>query len=365
MGAKSYAKDEVISINAKNALLYDMTYQEMLYEKNIKEKIPNASTTKILTAIVAYENSNMEDMVEISEKAPMIGGSKLGLKKGDIVKMDDLMKGLLISSGNDAAIAIAEHVGGSVENFCEMMNKKAKSLGAINTNFVTPHGLDDDNHYSTAEDLLIFSKCFMKNPYLKKIANMEKSIIKIGNYEKEIYATNEMLFIYDGVNGVKTGYTSKAGRCLITSMMSGDRNLIAVVLGCDSKNHRTEDTKRLLLYGYENFEEVDVCQNLKNKYEIRVRKSKIPQLELSIKGVKKILLKKGLKSGLNYEYQIPKVLTAPITSGELIGKINVYLKDEFLLEIPVKMPRAVELKGALEYFFDIFEEQNYYIEVKV
>ena len=161
LNSRSYSKDSQIVLNAKNALVYDWTYNKILYAKNINEKIPNASTTKILTAIVAYENSNMDALVEVSENVSKVSGSKIGLKKGNIVKMDHLMKGLLISSGNDAAIVIAEHVGGSVENFCGLMNAKAQSLGAKNTNFVTPHGLDNDNHYSTVEDLLEISKYFM------------------------------------------------------------------------------------------------------------------------------------------------------------------------------------------------------------
>ena len=363
--SNSYAKDKEIVLNAKNALVYDWTYNEILYEKNPKEKIPNASTTKILTAIVAYENADMEALVEVGENAPKVSGSKIGLKKGDIVKMDHLMKGLLISSGNDAAIAIAEYVGGNLEDFCGLMNQKAQKLGAKNTNFITPHGLDAPEHYSTIEDLLEFSKSFMKIQYLKEIANMEKTIIKINDYEKEIRATNEMLFLYDGVNGIKTGYTSKAGRCLITSMVSGDRNIITMVFGCDSKVQRTDDTQKLLVYGYENFEEIDICEKIQKNHEIRLKKAKFPRMQLVINGKKKILIKKGLKDELKYEYQIPIVITAPIPSGSLIGNIKVYIKDKVYMEIPVKISCDIEKKGVLQYFYDIFEEQNYYIEVRV
>lgn len=358
-----YASD--LKINSKNALLYDLTYEKMLYEKNIDERIPNASTTKILTAIVAYENSNMEEVVEIGEKPPAVGGSKINLRKGDKVKMDSLMKGLLISSGNDAAIAIAEHVGGSVEMFCELMNKKARELGAENTNFVTPHGLDNESHYSTARDLLVFSKYFMQIPYLSEIANTEKIAIKINDYEKELRATNEMLFMYEGVNGIKTGYTSKAGRCLITSIESGDRVLISMVFGCDSKNQRTEETQKLILYGYNNFEEVDVCERIRKKFEIRVKKAVNEKIEMSINGKRKILLKCGEKNNLRYEYQIPTVLTAPILPGSEIGKIIIYNKNEYLTELSLRAPYLIKRKEIFEFFSEIIKKQNVYVEVNV
>lgn len=359
-----YAKENELNIISPNALLYDVTYDKILYEKNINEKIPNASTTKILTAIVAYENSNMDDIVEISTKAASIGGSKINLRKGDKVKMDSLMKGLLMSSGNDAAIAIAEHVGGSVQEFCDLMNKKAVELGAQNTNFTTPHGLDNDEHYTTLNDLLIFSKYFMEIPYLREIANTEKTIIKINNYEKELRSTNEMLFLYDGVNGIKTGYTSKAGRCLITSIESGDRTLITMVLGCETKRQRTEETIKLISYGYDNFEVVDIFENMKKNFEMRIRKSEKDKYKLEINGNRKVLLAKNEKKDIRYEYEITEVLTAPIEKESCVGTIKVLIKDNIITEFQIKLPYTIERKDVFEYFLEILKKQNLYLEIK-
>lgn len=359
-----YAKENELNIISPNALLYDVTYDKILYEKNINEKIPNASTTKILTAIVAYENSNMDDIVEISTKAASIGGSKINLRKGDKVKMDSLMKGLLMSSGNDAAIAIAEHVGGSVQEFCDLMNKKAVELGAQNTNFTTPHGLDNDEHYTTLNDLLIFSKYFMEIPYLREIANTEKTIIKINNYEKELRSTNEMLFLYDGVNGIKTGYTSKAGRCLITSIESGDRTLITMVLGCETKKQRTEETIKLISYGYDNFEVVDIFENMKKNFEMRIRKSEKDKYKLEINGNRKVLLAKNEKKDIRYEYEITEVLTAPIEKESCVGTIKVLMKDNIITEFQIKLPYTIERKDVFEYFLEILKKQNLYLEIK-
>ena len=359
-----YAKENELNIISPNALLYDVTYDKILYEKNINEKIPNASTTKILTAIVAYENSNMDDIVEISTKAASIGGSKINLRKGDKVKMDSLMKGLLMSSGNDAAIAIAEHVSGSVQEFCDLMNKKAVELGAQNTNFTTPHGLDNDDHYTTLNDLLIFSKYFMEIPYLREIANTEKTMIKINNYEKELRSTNEMLFLYDGVNGVKTGYTSKAGRCLITSIESGDRTLITMVLGCETKRQRTEETIKLISYGYDNFEVVDIFENMKKNFEMRIRKSEKDKYKLEINGNRKVLLAKNEKKDIRYEYEITEVLTAPIEKESCVGTIKVLIKDNIITKFQIKLPYTIERKDVFEYFLEILKKQNLYLEIK-
>lgn len=358
------AKESEPKILSPNALVYDLTYQKILYEKNINEKIANASTTKILTAIVAYENSSMEDVVEISTKAASVGGSKINLRKGDKVKMDSLMKGLLISSGNDAAIAIAEYVSGSVEEFCILMNERAKELGAQNTNFVTPHGLDNDAHYTTLNDLLIFSKYLMQIPYLREIVNTEKTIIQINNYEKELRSTNEMLFLYDGVNGIKTGYTSKAGRCLITAVSSGDRDLITMVLGCETKKQRTEETIKLISYGYDEFEEVDIFENMKKKFDIRIRKAINEKYKMEINGTQKVLLSKNDKNKIEYQYEISEMLTAPINKDTLIGTIKIYLNNEIISEIDIKAPYIIERKDIFYYFFDIFQNQNTYLEIK-
>ena len=313
---------------------------------------------------MAYENSKMDDVVEVSVKAASIGGSKINLRKGDKLKMDSLMKGLLMSSGNDAAIAIAEHVGGSVEEFCNLMNRRAIELGAQNTNFTTPHGLDNAEHYTTLNDLLIFSKYFMQIPYLREIANTEKTMIKINNYEKELRSTNEMLFLYDGVNGVKTGYTSKAGRCLITSIESGDRTLITMVLGCESKKQRTEETIKLISYGYDNFEVIDIFEKMKKVFEIRVRKALEDKYKLEITGKKKILVAKKEKNDIRYKYEVSEILTAPIKRESLVGKIKVLLNEQIISEIQIKLPSEIKRKDIISFFLEIYQNQNSYLEVK-
>lgn len=353
------------SILSKSALVYDRKYKKILYEKNIDEKVPNASTTKILTAIVAYENADMNDEVVISERAASIGGSTINLRKGNKVILGDLMKGLLICSGNDAAIAIAEHVSGSVEDFCVEMNKKARELGANNTNFVTPHGLDNDLHYTTARDLLLFADYLLNIEYLANIVNTRNTTIKIDSYEKNLHNTNEMLSIYQEANGLKTGYTSKAGRCLVTSMTRNGRQVISIVLGCGTKKQRTSESIQLLNYAYNNFEVVDIYDNMRKRFTLNVEKSKNKTYEININGKKEMLLPIGEKENMLYEYNLKKDMSAPILKGEKIGNIVIKSPKGVIETLEIRMPKSIKRKSVIEYFSKIIGNQLEYVLINV
>ena len=360
---------EVVNVNkstiirARAALVYDTKYDKILYAKNIDDRLPNASTTKILTAIVAYENANMNDLVTVSEKAARIGGSTINLRKGNKVLLGDLMKGLLICSGNDAAIAIAEYVGGSVENFCNMMNQKALELGATNTHFVTPHGLDNDDHYTTARDLSIFASYLLKIPYLAEIVDTQYTTIKIDDNTRELRTTNEMLGIYPNAKGVKTGYTGKAGRCLVTAIESGDRELITVVLGCDTKKQRTSESIWLIHYGYTEFEKVDIYQNMKRDFIISVEKATSSNYHVNVVTEKYDVLPVGSADKIEYAYQLEKDLVAPLEKGEKIGEISVILEGKVLDTLELRLPNEVRRKSVLEYMAEIFRSQIDYITI--
>lgn len=354
-----------LQIFSKAALLYDREHDKILYEKNIDERIPNASTTKILTAIVAYENADINDVVEVSQKAATIGGSSINLKKGNKITINDLMKGLLICSGNDAAIAIAEHVGGSVENFCQMMNEKAKKIGAKNTNFVTPHGLDNDEHYTTARDLMLFSNYLLDIEYLAKIVNMREATIKIDDYTRGIHSTNEMLSIYENANGIKTGYTSKAGRCLITSIEEKGRELISIVLGCDTKKQRTRESIMLINYGYKAFEEVDIYEKMVKTHYINVSKAMASSYKITMTGEKVCILPIGEKNKIKYEFKFNKKLVAPIEKNQEIGKIVISVGENEIDTIQIRAPREIKRRGIMDYFVEILEKQSEYIKIRI
>ena len=222
-------------INAKHALVFDRNSKIPIYGKKEKEKCKMASTTKIMTAIVVIENSQLDDIVKISQKSARTGGSRLGLYKNDTISVKHLLYGLMLKSGNDAAVALAEYTGGNIENFALMMNKKAKLLKLTKTNFVTPHGLDDENHYTTALDLAILSDYALKNEIFSKIVKTKSYTITINNHPKTISNTNELLGNFEGLYGIKTGFTNGANRCLITACKRDSLDFICVVLGCDTK----------------------------------------------------------------------------------------------------------------------------------
>ncbi|MHB8063646.1 MAG: D-alanyl-D-alanine carboxypeptidase family protein, partial [Ruminiclostridium sp.] len=218
--------NKIPRISAGAAIVLDTVSGRVLYEKNAYTRRSIASTTKIMTAIVAIENGNDDEEVIVSKRAATISGSQVNIKEGKTYKLGDLMYAMMLRSGNDAAIAIAEHVGGSVEAFAEMMNRKAAEIGATNTNFVTPHGLDDPQHYSTAYDLALITQYALKIEKFCKIVGTKNSTFE-GN---GISNTNEMLSLYPGADGVKTGYTGQAGRCLVTSVTKNNWKVVSVVL---------------------------------------------------------------------------------------------------------------------------------------
>lgn len=321
-----YAMSE-LNLNSKNAILYDRKCKRILYEKDAYTKVSNASTTKILTAIVVSENTNVNEIVEIGANAVKVTGSKVKFRRGDKITVNDLMKGMLLCSGNDAAIALAEHVSGSVEEFCKLMNAKAESIGAMNTNFLSPHGLDVEGHYSTAYDLAIIADYALSNPYLANIFSKKTETIYINNSPRNISTTNEMLYVYENADGVKTGFTNNAGRCLVTSATNNEGwQLISVVLGCDTKDFRTQDSKKLLDYGFENYKMVDVGKILPQYVCFEVEKSieKIYKINFNFEFY--YPLKEKEKKQLYYSQEKLEKFVAPVPKNTEIVHYNIFVR---------------------------------------
>lgn len=199
-----------VKLSSKYGIVFDRTSKTVLFEKNAYDKTAMASTTKIMTAIIAIENANLTDIVKISKKAANTGGSTLGIYTDSQMTLESLLYGLLLRSGNDCAVAIAEYLGGDVEGFAKMMNKKAEKLNLKNTNFVTPHGLDAPNHYTTAYDLALLTDYALKNKTFTKIVSTKSTQISLRNSTKFIHNTHELLGYTEGVYGVKTGFTGNA-----------------------------------------------------------------------------------------------------------------------------------------------------------
>lgn len=265
--AEESSTNEEPEINSRIALIYDRASGRILYEKNGNKQTPMASTTKIMTAIVVIENANLDDVVEVDSKAATIGGSRLGLKKGDKVTVNDLLYGLMLRSGNDAAIALATYVGGSIEGFADMMNEKAEELGLTNTHFVVPHGLDNDGHYTTAYELAKITDYALENSTFEKIVSTSSTTISINGNSKQINNTNKLLSSVSGVYGVKTGFTNGAGRCLVAAWKDDEMDIITVIIGADTSDIRTNDTKELINYVQENYSLVNIKEIIEEEFE--------------------------------------------------------------------------------------------------
>lgn len=359
--------NQVPTLNSRRCVVYDRVSGTMLYGKNEDVKGAMASTTKIMTATVILENANLDDEVIVSSKAVGTGGSRLGLKKGDKITVRNLLYGLMLVSGNDAAVALAEHVGGSVQGFAEMMNNKAKELGLTSTSFETPHGLDSSNHYTTAYELAKLADYAMKNELFQKIVGTKSTTIYINGYPKQLNNTNELLGALNGVVGIKTGFTNGAGRCLVTETKRGDMDIIVVVLGADTKNDRTKDSIKLIEYTYKNFSMVNLENKINEKFEewkninlkrIQIIKGTTPYLEVSLGdiAIKNMAVNTSDIDKIEYEINTITSMEAPISSETKIGTIILKLNNEIIESVDILTSIEIEKKTWQDYFIELLDK---------
>ena len=280
------------SINSRSCIIYDRNSHMVLYGKNETKQVKMASTTKIMTSLIIIENCSLSETIEISQKAAGTGGSRLGLKTGDKITIKDLLYGLMLCSGNDAAVALAEYAGGDIQGFAELMNQKASELGLKNTQYESPHGLDSDGHYTTAYELAVLSNYALKNETFAKIVGTKNYTVTINGYPKNLSNTNELLGYLNGVYGIKTGFTNGANRCLVTACKRNDMDIICVVLGADTKKFRTQDSIKLIEYAFKNFTYINANDIAVNSFEnwknenlkyLDINKSSSNSFELEVK----------------------------------------------------------------------------------
>ncbi|MGB9779405.1 D-alanyl-D-alanine carboxypeptidase family protein [Caldanaerobacter sp.] len=331
---RAYA-NEVPFVSAKAAIVMDQNTGRVLYEKNVHMKLPMASTTKIMTLIIALEKGNLKDIVTVSQKAASIGGSSIWLSPGEKIDMESLLYGLMLSSGNDAATAIAEHIAGNVENFAEMMNQKAKEIGAYNTHFVTPSGLDIgiDDHYTTAYDLALITRyAFLNYPKFAEIVSTKEKTIPWEGKEWDRYLRNKnkLLWIYEGADGVKTGFTNKAGRCLVSSATREGRRLIAVVLNSPLM---WEDSMKILDYAFSKFKPFKVFEKGEIVKKVEILKGKKKEIEVVVKEGCIVPVAEEEKDRVSIELFIPDKLDAPVEKGEKVGWAVVKIGEEKICEL--------------------------------
>lgn len=353
-------KDEP-TLNSRIAVAYDRKSGEVIWGKDENKRTAMASTTKIMTAIVTLENCDLTQTVTISKKSAGTGGSRLGLKVDDKITMNDLLYGLMLKSGNDAAVAIAETVGGSVGGFAELMNEKAKELKLENTHYVTPHGLDDPEHYTTAVELAKLADYALQNETFAKIVNTKNYTVTINGYPKSISNTNELLGYLEGVNGVKTGFTNNAGRCLVTSVNRNGFEIITVILQADTKKFRTADSIKLIEYIYKNYEPVNIKEIVNEQFKrwcsintsrIQINKCKNNNLELYIDNLDNdvIPIKKTDKDKIQIEVNNLFYFEAPLQQNTIIGTIKVNLDGKTVDVIEIKNKNTIQKKDILDYF---------------
>lgn len=360
-------------IDSRYAIVLDRENKAILYGKNEKTKTKMASTTKIMTSLIVIENTNLNNIVEISSKAASTGGSRLKINKGDKITVRDLLYGLMLRSGNDAAVALAEYVGGSIESFAVLMNKKAKEIGLESTNFVTPHGLDSEEHYTTPYELALLTDYALENKTFANIVNTKTCNITINGYTRAISNTNELLGNLNGVYGVKTGFTNGAGRCLVTSIKRGDLDVICVVLGADTKKVRTIDSIKLIEYTFANFQKVDIKTKIREEFNnwknINLGRMSIQKgiknrinLDLGEYNLETYTIKNNTEYLFNIKINSNLNLIAPVEKDAEIGKLTFSYGEEVILNIPILTAEAVKKKAIADYILEMIKNYNCYLE---
>ncbi len=342
------AKAEVpmLSVQAKAALLMEAETGRILFEENIHEAFPPASVTKIMTMLLTMEaiekgQITFDTMVTASENAKRMGGSTIFLDTGEKMRVYDLLKGIAVASGNDACVAIAEHLAGSEAEFVRRMNERARELGMENTNFVNCNGLDTEGHAMSAYDIALMSRALIRHEKIFEFTTIWTDSLRDGSFD--LANTNKLIRFYDGANGLKTGSTDDALYCLSATAKRGDMQLIAVIMGAPSSTERFAGARTLLDYGFAGFEIAKGPDTGTPVYTAEVSLGAESTVPLCLATPFSALLEKGKSGEVETRFEVPEPLTAPLSAGDAAGRALFYLGDECLGEVPltvsVDMPK--------------------------
>lgn len=337
-----------MDVNAKSALLMDAATGTVLFEKNAHEALAPASVTKIMTMLLIMEaidsgSIGYDDMVTASESAAAKGGSQVYLKAGEQMAVSEMLKSIAVSSANDCACAMAEHLSGSEGAFVDRMNERARELGMEDTHFVNCTGLDDSpeaaRHRTSAYDIALMSRELLtRHPDIKKYTTIWMDTIRNGAFG--LSNTNKLIRFYPGATGLKTGFTSGAGYCLSATAQREGMELIAVTMGCESAKIRNAACKQLLDYGFANF--ALVSPDLEDVPSVPVVLGKEKDVSLELSGARQLLIPKAKKAGITQSVSLEESVNAPVEKGEVLGTLTVKSGGETLLEIPLSAAKAVE-----------------------
>lgn len=337
-----------LATNAKSAILIEANTGKVLYENNADEALAPASMTKIMTLLLTMEaidagKIKLDDMVSVSEKAASMGGSQVFLAANTQYKLEEIIKAVCIASGNDAAVVLAEAIGGSVENFVEMMNKKAKELGLTSTHFVNVYGLDADGHLSSARDMSIMARELIKHDIILKYSSIyEEYLNKPDGSSIWMVNTNKLVRFYSGVDGLKTGFTSKAGYCLTATGVWNGLRLISVVMGEESQDNRTNDTVSLLNYGKSSFKLNKIIEKGSTLAKI--------EIELGSRLEEEVVILEDAVDLININDEVPKYsyeikldkVKAPVKKGDKVGTIEIKANNNSLMNLDLTVKNTVK-----------------------
>lgn len=336
--------------SAVGACVLETSTGRVLYQKNMDKKLAMASTTKIMTAITAIENcADLDEKFEISPKAVGIEGTSLYLRKGDIYSTRELLYALMLISGNDASVAIAEHVAGSTSEFITLMNEMANKIGAPNSHFANTHGLDADGHYTTAHDLALITAYALENGTFREIVSTKNIKIVNGKNEENRYLKNKnkLLFTMEGCIGVKTGFTDDAGRCLVSAIEKDGMKLVCVVLNCGPM---FEESKALLQTCANLYHLVDVTSLYQYDSTVKVEDGRDETAKVGTKEHYFYPLSDYEKSCLKFEYNLPSSIQAPLGKDEEVGEIKVFLNNDLLFSEKVYTIENIKSKTIFQRF---------------
>jgi serine-type D-Ala-D-Ala carboxypeptidase (penicillin-binding protein 5/6) len=340
-------------LETEGAILMDAGSGKIILEKNMHQRYYPASVTKIMTMLLAMEGIkegriSLDDEVVVSDNAANMGGSQIFLSPGDVVSLENMLIGVGVGSGNDAAVAVAEHCYGSLETFVQKMNEKAQCLGMDNTHFTNPHGLHDEDHYTTAHDVALMSRELLKHPQIHTWLTiwMDENFLEGQIRSGKVYLSNsnKLVRTYHGVDGFKTGYTDEAKHCISATAKKEDTRFVAVILAAPSSDIRFTEAKKLLDYGFANFISLPVAKAGEEIAKVRVEKGKQVMLSALVAEDFSILSEKGSPGELRKETEMHQDLLAPVEKGEPLGLLKVYQGDELVgtteLTAAESVPRA-------------------------
>ncbi len=334
-----------VDVTAQSAVLMDQSSGRILFAKNEHERLPMASTTKVMTALLALEMGDLNSRVVVSKRAAETEGSSIWLEEKEVKTLEELVYGLMLRSGNDAAVAIAEHLAGSVEDFSVLMTERAQQLGAFNTQFKNPHGLHDDGHFTTAYDLGLITCEALKTPKFQEIlTTREKRITWPGHqWDRFLRNQNKLLELYPGADGVKTGWTTPAGPCYIGSATRDEWQLVTVVL---NSNNIWDNTVLLLDYGFENWSPRELLASEQFIKTVEVEGGNRDKVRLLTAKACTVPIREGEEDLVEYQvlvYESP--LRAPLYKGQILGEISVFLQGEEVKSIDLVAGESIARKN--------------------